>query len=74
MAAAFTTIIANLETRMAAAAAELAAIVTSKPDYGIDGQSVQHTARIKALRDEIVELQKTINTLAPWIVTSRVRT
>ena len=70
----WTTLRTNLETRIMAAAAELAAITTSQPDYSIDGQSVQHTARIKALREEIVELQKTINSLEPFSVISRART
>lgn len=74
MAINYATVTANLETRLAAAAVELAAITTSQPDYSIDGQSVQHQARIKALREEILELQKTINTLNPYIVSSRART
>ena len=70
----WTTLRTNLETRIMAAAAELAAITTSKPDYSIDGQAIQWQAQIKALRDEIKELQMTINSLEPFSVISRART
>lgn len=74
MAVNYASVIANLETRILAASAELAAITTSKPDYGIDGQSVQNQGRIKALNESILEMQRTINLLSPYILTSRVRT
>ena len=73
MAINFATMKTNLETRLAAVAAELAAITTAPPDYGIDGQSVSHTARISALLESMETIQRAINRIAPYSVSSRAR-
>jgi len=73
MAAADTqTVLANLLQRRTDASAELVALTNTPPDYSIDGQSVQWTAKLKALRDEIKDLNDLISNLsAPWEVRSR---
>ena len=63
------TAIDNLKTRRDQVAADLAALV-SKPDYGIDGQSVQWTAHRESLRKEFRELTEIINSMEPaegWV-------
>lgn len=53
------TVIENLQARQAAAAAELAALV-ARPDYSIDGESVQWGAMRASLVKEIADLQELI--------------
>jgi hypothetical protein len=53
------TVLENLQARQAAASAELAAL-TARPDYSIDGESVQWGGLRAALVKEITDLQKMI--------------
>lgn len=66
------TTITNLETRRDAIAAELATYTSSSgagPDFSIDGVSINWDAHIKMLREELLEIQKTIEILGgPCIV------
>ena len=58
-------ILENLIIRRDKIALELAEI-TSKPDYSIDGQSVQWTAHRKSLLDELKELNELILAYDPY--------
>lgn len=57
----------DLKTRRATIASELAALA-SKPDYSLDGQSVQWSAHRKALIEEYRSLNELILLLEPYEV------
>jgi hypothetical protein len=63
------TVLENLVTRRNNVALELAELV-SKPDYSIDGQSVQWTAFKASLYKELEDLNNLINMMDPYQLTT----
>lgn len=73
MALNYSSLVASLETRYASIVTEIAALTATPPDYGIDGQSVTHSARIKLMYEQLDLITAQINALQPWFHTSRAR-
>ncbi len=62
--------LANLQTRETTICTELAAL-SSKVDYSLDGQSVNHSAHRKALLEELKQIRELIRTYGgPFEVTT----
>lgn len=62
----------DLSTAIAGYAAALAAdSVSPQPSYTLDGKSVSRNEWREGLQRMIVELQKTVNALSPYIVSTK---
>lgn len=71
----YSAIVTQLKNRLSDIGTELAAIGTSTPpNYSIDGQTINHSDRIKALHEEMETITRMINRLEPYSVMSRART